>query len=190
MKKVALPIVILSLSAASACTAAEQDAPRATADCAAQTASPDELIARSSAIVLAETAADSDSAETIDLREIQNEANKGAAPDGDRIVAGRLPVQLFSAIDYVKGEGAEAFSVIVAAPSEPTAPVPHDSDDFWEDATAGRAILTSDCRVEADFAPGERYLIFIGPQHVKAYEAIAADDDPWLAYVRERVAAE
>lgn len=191
MTNVALPVVILSLATASACTAAERQAPQVTRDCAAQTTPADELIARSSAILLAVAAGDPDSAQSIDLREIQNEAAKGADPQGgDRITAGSLPVQLFTAVEYVKGDGGETVSVIIAAPAEATATAPHDSDAFWKDGSAGRAVLTDDCRVEADFAPGERYLIFIGPQHVKAYEAIASDGDPWLAYVRERVAAE
>jgi hypothetical protein len=186
MTKVATPIVILSLAAAGACTAAERQAPQSTADCAAQTASVDELITRSSAIVLAEAVGGAAGEPTADLRKIQDEARKGN-DGGERIVAGNLPVQLFSALDYLKGEGAETFSVIVAAPAEPTAPVPHDSDAFWEDASAGRAVLTDDCRVEADFAAGERYLIFIGPQHVKAYEPVAVGDDAWLAYVRAKL---
>ena len=189
MRNFTVSIVTLSLFAAGACSVAESQDSAEAEHCAAQIASVDDLIARSSAIVLAEPAGEDAGEPNVDLKDIPDEATKGGA-EGDLVLAGKLPVQLFSAIDYVKGDGAAYFSVIVATPDEPTAPVSHDSDTFWEDATAGRAVLTGDCRVEADFAPGERYLVFIGPQHVKAYEAIAADDDAWLAYVRAQAQAE
>ena len=137
MRNFTVSIVTLSLFAAGACSVAESQDSAEAEHCAAQIASVDDLIARSSAIVLAEPAGEDAGEPNVDLKDIQDEATKGGA-EGDLVLAGKLPVQLFSAIDYVKGDGAAYFSVIVATPDEPTAPVSHDSDTFWEDATAGR----------------------------------------------------
>ncbi|MEO1137097.1 MAG: hypothetical protein AAFW68_10915 [Pseudomonadota bacterium] len=157
------------------------------APCNSQTAPVDQLIDRADAIVIAAAIAQTPSREDDDLRSIQQEANKGG-PD-DQIKAGRLPVQLFSVAEYLKGEGPETLSLVYARAGDdaPLDAVLHSDEAFWSDPVAGRTSLTESCTVETRFLPGETYLLFVGPAHVKAYEAIARRDDPWLRYVRGRL---
>ncbi|RMB09005.1 hypothetical protein BXY39_1652 [Eilatimonas milleporae] len=63
----------------------------------------------------------------------------------------------------------------------------HEDDRFWSDARTGRVRFGTGCSLQPQFLAGTRYLLFVGPPHVKAYEAVPADDDRWLAYVRERL---
>lgn len=159
--------------------------------CEEQTVSTESLIERSPAIVIATAKGDQKGGDKVDLKSIQMEATKDAAQTqpGDQITAGRLPVQLFSAVDYLKGEGPQQFSVFVAIADEdtPLNTSSHDDEFFWSNTRAGRTLLTDDCGVQTRFTPGETYLIFTGPPHVKAYEEISADDDDWLSYVRRRL---
>lgn len=186
MKKRVLATTILSITLVSgACSATDDEA--AAASCAAQTESVDKLIERSPSIVIAIAAGDAQQNENIDLKSIQKEATK--TNPGDQIVAGKLPVQLFTASDYLKGDGPREFPIIVAAPEDGIAlnSFAHDDEAFWSDPRAGRSHLTENCEVETRFTPGATYLIFNGPPHVKAYEAISADDDVWLVHVREKL---
>ena len=159
--------------------------------CPEQTAPVDALIDRTGAIVIAEPIADAAVSETLDagLREVQDKAKDSATQGAaqDRMTA-QLPIQLFSTIEYVKGEGPAEISVTTAfAPAEIRHDGPaHDAPAFWDNAAAGRGVLTANCGVAAAFRPGTRYLLFVGAPHVKAYEAVASENDPWLAYVRER----
>lgn len=161
------------------------------ARCPEQTAPIDTLIDRASAIILAEPVVDAafNAKPERNLREIQDKAkDKAAQTAAQDSQTAQLPIQLFTALDYVKGEGPAKISVTTALLTgdvrheEPA----HDDPAFWEDAASGRGALTGHCGVAAAFRPGTRYLLFIGAPHVKAYEAVMSENDPWLAYVRER----
>ena len=158
----------------------------------AECAAADDLIARASAIVLAQAVGDDPSGmkKTPDLRDIQDKATESGAAPLDRTKV-FLPIQLFDVLEYVKGDGPAQISVTTAvAPAKTEAPhaPAHDAAAFWKDGAAGRGVLTDACSVAAEFEPGQRYLIFIGETHVKAYEEIASDEDPWLAYVKAQLA--
>lgn len=171
--------------------------------CPSATTSAKDLIARSSVIVLATALGDNLENARVEsgtaapnLRDIQDRArqeqpdHEGGGPlDRAKVF---LPIQLFDAVDYIKGDGAARISVTTAA--APQGPVPktnapdHDDPAFWKDDAAGRGVLTENCGVAASFEPGARYLLFIGEPHVKAYEEIVSEDDSWLAYVKAQVA--
>lgn len=163
-----------------------------TARCPEQTAPVDALIDRASAIVIAEPVADAAprAKSEVDLRKIQDQAKDSAARSAsqDRAMA-QLPIQLFTVVEYVKGDGPEEISVTTAfAADQGSRGGPaHDDPAFFEDGAAGRGVLTDHCGVAAAFPPNTRYLLFVGAPHVKAYEAVTSENDPWLAYVRERV---
>lgn len=64
----------------------------------------------------------------------------------------------------------------------------HKDEIFWNSETSGRSSLDAKCAVRPMFLNKGRYLVFTGPPHVKAYEAINVEDDRWLAYVRRKLA--
>jgi hypothetical protein len=51
----------------------------------------------------------------------------------------------------------------------------------------GRVSFGSDCRMQAQFEVGQRYLVFRNAFHPKGYEHIAAGQDAWLETVRRLV---
>lgn len=184
---------LLCFSAFSAACAAQPEIEAPQQPCASQTRPTDELISRSPLIVLAqaldEQAEGAIDPDKIDLREIQRKANEdGAATDDQTEAAIKMPAQLFAVVDYLKGEGPARVSVALSAADAADKHIDHDDAAFWNDPRVGRATLSDDCRVTVAFEPGARYLLFIGPPHVKAYERIDKDDDKWLQYVRERTA--
>lgn len=61
----------------------------------------------------------------------------------------------------------------------------HRAGTFWNDPSAGRSGFDVHCRAATQFEPGNTYLVFSGPFHVKGYELIENEDDRWLAHVRE-----
>lgn len=63
----------------------------------------------------------------------------------------------------------------------------HSSDQFWQ-VNAGGAPQGTDCLAHPAFAAGQRYLVFLGAQHVRGYELILEEDDAWLAQVRHLIA--
>lgn len=66
----------------------------------------------------------------------------------------------------------------------------HADDDFWQNSAAGRLRVGPGCRLQGEFLPDRRYLLFLTGPHVKGAELIREEeDDAWLSYVRERVAA-
>lgn len=168
-------------------TTLANDATPDASSCVSQTAPAAQLIDRAEAIVIATAIEETPSGEDIDLRSVQQEANK--SQPGDQIKAGRLPVQLFSVSEYLKGDGPETLPLVFAAAADdaPLNAIPHSNDLFWSDPVAGRTVLSKGCIVETRFSPGVTYLLFVGPAHVKAYEAITDDEDDWLAFVRENV---
>lgn len=123
------------------------------------------------------------------LKEIQKLSREDQSA-GDRNFGTGLPVQLFIINEYLKGSGASRMSVVYGRAETPVNRPEnfHDSKAFWDDAQAGRAKLQSDCRIVTTFQPGAQYLVFLGGDHVKAYEEIKRSDDRWLDYVRSEIA--
>ena len=155
----------------------------------------DELIERSPRIALVRVAGpeETSSAETddptvsLDLDAARRKVTEGgtelvdrANPDASIAI---LEVEL-----ELKGSGAPRLFRPNLAPDRPM----HDFDGhrdeaFWNDATSGLVGFDEECRAFARFEPGETYLLFEGPAHVKGAELIASGDDAWLAYVKERL---
>ena len=143
--------------------------------CPSETVGDDALIDRSEKIVIVRLApmADADGeapeqpAPALNLEAERKKARQADAQK-ERIVT---PFSLlrFEVVEYVKGEGdAQLYLAgVVDADKETT--------------------LDENCRVTARFHPEKTYLVFMGAPHVKAYQSIAGDDDPWLSYVRRRV---
>ena len=116
----------------------------------------------------------------------------GQLPGGEpeRITLSRKLTRL-RVLEDIKGAGPE-FIYLARAPEAPIGDAfdHHRGAAFWRDALVGRARIDAQCRIAVAFAPETRYLVFVGPPHVKSYEAIEEPDDAWLAYVRARLAAE
>lgn len=63
----------------------------------------------------------------------------------------------------------------------------HTEKDFWK-ASVGRARTNPDCSLSASFQVGRRYLVFPNePYHVKGFELIESEKDPWLRKVKSLV---
>jgi len=57
---------------------------------------------------------------------------------------------------------------------------------FWSDDTVGRAIITSDCLLTANFNFYDSYLLVLPEKPTrKSFERIEGTNDRWLEYVRE-----
>jgi hypothetical protein len=157
-------------------------------------APPEALVARTRVIALAEamplppgtgTDAATPASGSTDPRRRMLES--GDATERTLIAAGFRTLRV---IEYLKGDGPEF--VMTALLPAGTSPSPdfdgHRDPAFWARAGEGRARIGPECRLRGDFATGERYLVFLGTPHVKGFERVAAEDDAWLAWVRERLA--
>lgn len=190
-------ICILSISLTVSACAASSTFAECTQPHPSAVSAPDTLIDRTERIVIAElsplnigeAAPEKDDPLTIDREKEIAPALEGRG-DGDRTVT-TLALARFKVLEDIKG-GGEPFIFLAGASGGSRAGedfVGHRAGEFWADLQTGRADIGPDCRVEASFASGIRYLIFIGPPHVKSYEAIKIDDDKWLEYVRARVSS-
>lgn len=172
------------------------------------TAEIDDLIARSSRIVVAEDARWS--AKMPD-RDALNQPAREDQLSQDRATA-QLPAYRLKVIETLKGDASPSITVVGAAPfsaaqaekvkrgearlptdAELYAAVNIDFDThragaFWRDRSAGRVTIGSDCEIRPQFTAGARYLIFVGAPHVKGFEVINAADDQWLRHVRTALA--
>ncbi len=157
--------------------------------------SADELIDRTKRIVIAqslpfsEAEPESESDRPIPL---DRERDMKKATEGERYperVVARRKLARFGVVENISGNGPE---IIYLASSDATDAGDgdydgHRADQFWTDEHAGRAAIAVDCQLDVSFVHGSKYLIFVGPPHVKAYERVAVDDDKWVEYVRARI---
>ncbi|WP_425408965.1 hypothetical protein [Hyphococcus sp.] len=160
------------------------------------TVSPDQLIERSERIVLARFAPMSagDETEKADSEldrenEIEKAVEQRRNRDIDRIIA-PVGIGRFYVKEDLKGGGEATIYAPVSVHTDERATFDfsdHKDPAFWDSPAAGRIMPTADCRLVPSFAEDETYLLFIGPQHVKSYEVIRADDDKWLAYVKSQL---
>lgn len=66
----------------------------------------------------------------------------------------------------------------------------HKSDIFWNDPSAGRARINSDCSISTTFTFGHQYIILISDNPtIKSYERIKSEEDRFLQFVRTSSAA-
>jgi len=63
----------------------------------------------------------------------------------------------------------------------------HKLPEFWQQVEIGRTPLNSQCQIEMTFEKGQKYLVFTGLQHPKAFEHIQSADDKWLDFLRKSV---
>ena len=156
----------------------------------------DELIARSSRIVLVRVdtavAHDNKSAtHTSDIRIDEAAERRHATEDShddDRSFV-TLPMVTMTVEETLKGSGPKRMSRPVTSTDALDDDFSgHTRAGFWDEAVVGRIRLDDQCRPVVSYEEGGRYLIFVGPLHVKAAERIESDDDAWLAYVREQLA--
>lgn len=62
----------------------------------------------------------------------------------------------------------------------------HMDSKFWTNEEAGRAILTADCLLSANFNFSDKYLLVLPEKPTrKSFERIEGKNDRWLEYVRE-----
>ncbi len=168
------------------------------------TAEIDVLIERSSRIVLVEDA------RWHALMPSRDDINKPIreGKTGIDIATAQLPVYSLTVREDLKGSGANTIMIAGKSPfpvgtasdvRNGKRPWPdesayrdsinrhfngHEDDAFWIDPALGRAPMGSDCEIRPMFLSGTRYLVFIGPPHVKAFEAIIEPDDKWLLHIR------
>lgn len=156
----------------------------------------DELIARSSRIVLVrvDTAArhDSNTATPASDIRIDEAAERRRATeeshDDDRTFV-TLPMVTMTVVENLKGSGPKRMSRPVTSTDALDEDFSgHTAASFWDQAVVGRIRLDDQCQPVVSYEEGGRYLVFVGPLHVKAAERIESDDDAWLAYVREQLA--
>lgn len=169
------------------------------ADCpsvpASATVPVDELIDRSSRIVLASVPESSAAPKTqvqpetitLDLEAERRKVTEGKSQADNRIKTD-IGIATLSVQEQLKGSGERT----LYRPNFDSNIRQHDFDAhrdpaFWEDNALGLASFDSDCRQTMTFEPGKTYLVFEGPAHVKSAELIESEDDEWLAYVRERL---
>jgi hypothetical protein len=160
----ALLCLALASGPAAACYSAPQE----------QVTPADELIARSSRIVLAKVM-------------------RAETGPGDRYDV----TYSFRAERWLRGKGAATFE-IVGHPADwegATTTFDHHADPaFWEDAE-GRLSHDTDCVIHPSFVVGGTYLVFLdAPYHNKSFEQVtrthgdADTRDEWLQYVEDKVA--
>ena len=63
----------------------------------------------------------------------------------------------------------------------------HKLPEFWQQVEIGRTPLNSQCQIEMTFEIGQKYLVFTGLQHPKAFEHIQSADDKWLDFLRKSI---
>lgn len=126
---------------------------------------PDELISRTSQIVLAKVVSAS-------ISENGNEVN-----------------YKFETIKVLKGSPIESFEILgyPLFEEEITSFDHHNSEEFWTNY-GGRVYGWTDCEIHPGFSVGLKYLVFMGkPYHVKSFEIIYHNKDKWLLYVEEKI---
>ena len=149
------------------------------------------VIARRAPMVSVDSASEKSDSDSVTIDREKEIAPALEGRGGDRINVPTAITRL-EVIENIKGDGEPYVFLASAAGAAADAGGDfdgHQAAEFWDDPTAGRARLSESCQVRAPFSEGERYLIFVGAPHVKAYEAIKADDDKWLDYVRARVSS-
>ncbi len=156
----------------------------------------DELISRSTRIVLVSAAGNasslapaetSDSEIRIDLEAELGRATEAKADRSDRAEPA-LRIARLEVIENLHGSGQDIFY----RPSAPASSPQHDysahtAETFWENCNEGLVHFDAIGRPVMHFEPGKTYLVFEGPAHVKAAELIESEDDAWLHYVRARL---
>ena len=158
-----LLIALVLLGKASSCLACYVPPPE-------QHTPPDELIARTSNIVLAEVVKGETSANGV--------------------------VYTFRKIRSLAGKSREVFELVgfpaIWEGNNRTFDN-HFDEDFWKNR-AGRVVYGTDCRLRLNFSVGGTYLLFLDPPyHSKGFELIirthgeADIQDKWLQYVADRV---
>ena len=174
----------------------------ATEDCAIAEqaiASPAELIARSSRIVLATPVELTDktidptrnekTAITIDIDRELDKILEDSPQKTDRITP-RIHLARLKVLETLHGTATDYVHIAVRG----TPQTRHETDfdahtaaQFWNDNRMGRSAMDANCVPIVSFTPENTYLVIEGPFHVKAYELIRREDDQWLAYVREHL---
>lgn len=154
----------------------------------------DQLIARSSRIVLVSVAGKADSLPAeeardheirIDLEAELRKATEAKTARDDRTQPA-LGIARLDVIEELHGSGPP----VLYKPSAPTSERQHDfaahtAATFWENCNEGLVRFDAEGRPVMHFEPGKTYLVFEGLAHVKGAELIESEDDAWLAYVRE-----
>jgi hypothetical protein len=137
---------------------------------ASQVASPDELISRTSQIVLAKA-----------VSALANQNNE--------------VTYRFITIKVLKGKAVEKFEILGHPLLEGDLHNfdHHNSEEFWKEY-GGRVSGHTDCEIHPGFSVGGTYLIFLSkPYHIKSFENIFRANgnnktkDKWLFYVEEKL---
>ena len=113
-----------------------------------------------------------------------------ADPDRSSPVFGLARLEV---LEVIKGEGADQIYLAAQIMSGDPAPGDdfnaHTEARFWSHADVGLRTLINTSGKSLIHINSE-YLVFVGSAHPKGQELILTEDDAWLAFVRETVAAD